>query len=322
MPKKLQPAIRTMNYASNASGQSTIDVAKDLSLVNRRGYSGGYQYGIQSVEAIFIQDPAVDTMYITVSTAGDSWSVHNAFVKSKALWNEMNQLVLEDNPSVAGKWADYKVYLDAGHAAAAAAAPFSDILPFNTLGPYQQGEWNRAVFVMPQHDVNPGTGVPDPALEFTGHLIGDDTGVASGDSKGLVLAYQDSRATMSFDNPNVPADFSNSFFNLLTDSGSQEPELANVIEDANDDPPYHDANYPGGSTNAPYPVVQDTCAVTSGSPNGLIAPFTAECGLIRVTCSAYKNGAPVSEYDYSNVTFLLNVAAGRYKGVAALPMGQ
>ena len=64
-------------------------------------------------------------------------------------------------------------------------------------------------------------------------------------------AYADSRAAVNPDQPNVPAGMATSFFNLLTDSGSQEPELATVIEQEGDNPPYDLLNYPGGSANTP-----------------------------------------------------------------------
>ena len=62
----------------------------------------------------------------------------------------MNKEVLDDNPSVQGKWADYKVYLTESQSGA------------NTLdnldgagGDYPDNEWEISRYVVPQHDVDP-----------------------------------------------------------------------------------------------------------------------------------------------------------------------
>jgi hypothetical protein len=106
---------------------------------------------------------------------------------------------------------------------------------------------------MPQHDVDPATGEPLPALSRTAVLIGDNSASypASGSRVSLAQSYMESRATVQPVDPNVPAAMSTSFFNLLTDSGSQEPELADIIEDENDQPPYATDDYPGTTNNAP-----------------------------------------------------------------------
>ena len=61
---------------------------------------------------------------------------------------------------------------------------------------------------------------------------------------------------------------STSFFNLLTDSGSQEPELADVIEDENDEPPYDQDEYPGGGVNAIVPQPVHYAAVSASEVRG------------------------------------------------------
>lgn len=320
MPKKLQPAVRSLLYTMPVGGRAYIDLAKDLSATNRRGYDQGRQYGVESIEFMFTADPAVtDTIFCQVHTAGNSWFVHNAHTKGEALWNEMNDLVLHDNPSIKGKWHDYKVYLDGDMASG--TYPILDPQQFGGAGSaYQMGEWEYSKYVMPQHEVDPVTGDPLAALEYFAHLVGDDTGVASGDSQGLVKAYAESRSTVFFDNPNVPAGLPTSFFNLLTDSGSQEPELAAVIIDDNDDPPYHDANYPQGDANAIGPVCQDLTVASTPHPNGHIGPFVAECGLIMINMIGSLAGAsaPIP----TGLAVRVNLMPGSYKGVASLPMGQ
>ena len=312
---KPQKAVRTLTYTVPA-GLSTIDIMKDLSIVNRKLFRQGYCVGIESVEFGYTGNPAsFDTLRLTAGTAGDTWSVHNAHVKGHALWNQMNQLVLEDNPSIAGKWADYKVRLDVEHQSGGTLAPLD-----GQGNPYLAGEWIYSTYTMPQHVVNAATGEPLPADITTAHLLGDDLGVPGAlTSIGLVKAYAESRATVFDNNPNVPAGMSDSFFNLLTDSGSQEPELSLEIEFQNDDPPYDLLNYPGSVANAPTPIDSEFSLASVGQPTGILSPFVAQCGLIRLNNEAFLNGAQVTA---AAMTVRVTVMAGKYKGIAAIPMGQ
>jgi hypothetical protein len=215
---------------------------------------------------------------------------------------------------------DFKIRLDSQHFTA------NNLIPRDGGGiSYQQGEWIYSTFVLPQHDIDPATGLPLAAAEVVAHLIGDDTGVPApgfppSASLGLVKAYEESRATVFDNNPNVPGGFSTSFFSQLTDSGSQEPELADTIERSNDDPPYNMTNYPGGDTNAVNPIVTEFASASVGAPNGTLSSFVAQCGLIKFNVQATKDGVNVPINFI--VDAIVNVMVGKYKGVAAIPMGQ
>lgn len=311
---KIQKAIRHLNYQVPA-GISYIDIMKDLSAMNRKLFRQGMAVGIESIEYFYTPNPSHDVQRLTAYTAGDSWSVHNAHVKGHALWNEMNELVLADNPSIKGTWADYKVYLDDAMRTGTTLSPFVDGVALN------MGEWNYSDYVLPQHEVDPATGQPLAADQCQAHLIGPNVGTPGAFiSVGLVEAYEKSRATVQTDDPNVPAGVGQSFFSLLTDSGSQEPELADIIILENDQPPYDLDNYPGGSVNAANPIETDFAVATVGSPTGLMQPFVAQCGLIRLNNLAFN--AAGESVTAPTIFMRVNVMAGNYKGIAAVPMGQ
>ena len=317
--RKLQKVQRDLIFQV-PSGTHYIDTAQALSMVNRKLFKQGHVFGYEGAEIYFTPTATAVINQVQIQTAGDTWPVHNAHVKGNALWNQMNQLVLEDNPSVEGKWADYKVFLDTAHRAYFFGP--GNLIPRDGSGvQYVAGEWLYSTYVMPQHVVDPVTGNPIAADETQSHLVGPDSGaVGAFLSVGLVNAYQESRATVQAQAPNVPAGMSDSFFNLLTDSGSQEPELADVIENANDAAPYDLLNYPGGAVNAANTLVIEEMVATVGSPTGLTGPFIAQCGLIKIINSAFDAaGSPVSA---PTLTFRLRLMAGKYKGVAAIPMGQ
>ncbi len=330
----MQPAITDLAFtipagtnpdgtAGRTDARSYIDTARELSKCNRRLYSQSKCYAYQGLTFIW-RDSAtqpIESIEIVVRTAGNTWIVHNAHVKGEALWHQMQELVLEDNPSVKGKWHDYKVRLSTQQISA------RQLVVKDGAGvSVKSGEWAVSTYVMPQHEVNPTTGEPLAAEEFTACLIGPD----SASIKSLVQAYEDSRATVSADQPNVPAGVSTSFFNLLTDSGSQEPELADVIIDENDNPPYDLDEYPGGATNANVPWPVGYASISSAEVDGRVGGFIAPCGLLEIEINGYNSAlvtpanptgvVPVA--DMPAIDILLHVAPGMYKGVAAVDMGQ
>ena len=318
---KIQPAITTIalrtDPTSSGSYLNYVDTAKQLSKINRRLYSQGRLYGYQGLSFIWKSTgtgaTAVATIECKVKTAGNTWIVHNAFVKGKALWDEMQQLVLEDNPSIAGKWHDFKLQLDGGQSSIRTMEARD-----GAGNLYASGEWALSEYVMPQHSVD-AAGNPLPAIQYTPLLIGADTA----SKRSLVKAYEESRATVSANQPNTPAGLTTSFFNLLTDSGSQEPELALTIEAENDNPPYDLNNYPGGATNGVNPTIVGYSAISSEEVDGHIGPFVAPCGLLQIEIVGYdSNGDEVEPANMPDVDILLHVAPGTYKGVAAVPMGQ
>lgn len=324
---KMQPAVTDLSFKTTPAEAGIshlwyVDTARALSRVNRRGYSQSRMYAYQGLTFIWKSEnsaspPALTDLAVIevkVATAGNTWVVHNAHVKGHALWNQMNDLVLEDNPSIQGKWADFKIQL---------SDSVSGIRTLDVLdgagNVYKEGEWDSSKFVMPQHVVDPVTGQPMPAEEFTAVMIGADTA----SKRSLVQAYQESRSTVQEFDPNVPAGLSTSFFNLLTDSGSQEPELADVIEAANDRPPYDVDEYPGSTTNADVACVVGYGAISPQEVDGHIGGFVAPCGLVEFQIRGFKyNGDEVASADMPAIEILLHVAPGMYKGVASVPMGQ
>ena len=303
-----------------------IDIAQCLSMINRKLFSQQYSYSISSIEARFIE-PTVgiidpwDSISVEVATVGDTWTVQNGWVKGKALHEEMQDLVLDDNPSISGKWAEFKVYYDNHHMQANMIGLNNNLLPYGSGDiPALEGEWEYSTFVLPQHEVD-AAGIPLPAIEVQGTLIGDDQQLPFGpNSRSLAKAYALSRATVAPATPNVQPGVATSFFNLLTDSGSQEPELAAVIIDENDFPPYDIDVYPGVGANIAQGFVQGSKIMNIHMPNMVIPGFDAQCGLLRVKIESTFGGNLTA--GCPSVHLRLKLKRGSYKGIAAQPMGQ
>jgi hypothetical protein len=318
MPK-IEVAQLDLAYQIPANTQTVwIDQFRSLSRVNRRKYDQGRVIANRGLTFAFRQAAAPDntiaTIEVKVKTAGSTWVIHNSYVKAEAMWKEMQDLVLDDNPSVKGKWHDLKIQLHENQTVPLTLPVLDGAgVPLTTTG----AEWTYSVFVEPQHSVDTVTGDPLAAAEFTGLLMGDHTA----SKKSFVKAYQLSRATVSADQPNVPATFSDSFWNVLTDMGSQEPELAVRIAAEDDNPPYDLLNYPGADANAPGPYVQGFAAISTAEVDGRIGPFTAECGLIELEVKAFDS-AGVQLSVVPAIDVILHTMPGTYKGVAAIKMGQ
>lgn len=314
--RKIEPATLRLQYEVAPNATKYLDIFSDLSRVNRKLMKQGQALAIDSIEIHQDLGTTNTAVELTVRTAGNNWITHNAWVKGKALWDQMNNEVLEDQPSIQGKWADFKVYLTEGMSSA------------NTLKctdgaggawPATEIEWAYSKFVLPQHDVDPATGAALPAQEAVAALVGEDDVAGAIWRMSLVNAYELSRASVSNFMPNVPAGSPDSFYSRLMDLGGQETELSTVIVDANDLPPYSNTtgNYPGGAgfTGAAKPlVVQGKCITNIYNPTAIIPGFIAPCGLLQI--------ASVAEGVAENFKVFVNLRAGPSRGVLAAPMGQ
>ncbi len=304
----MQPAEVALTFkldAGTASNVKYIDIGQCLSFVNRRLYNQGYNYYVSRVTYLNGSGGGLNLL-----TLPDTWVTSNAWVKAKALWNNMNNKVLKDNPSTQGKWADFKVFFDAAHrnGGTASAGPTLNLLPIdgsNTA--VEDGEWVMSEYVQPQHNVNAATGEVLAADEYTAHMLGPDVaGAGAPDlikSAGIIHGYADTRARVQAE-PAVPGDMSTSWMTLLTDDGSQEPELAQLIEDQNDLPPYAETNYPGGDTNFIGGVAQTIMVTTTSLAVDKDLGFKVPLGLIKVVHVSQGDG-----------NLILHLTPGHHKGV-------
>jgi len=138
----------------------------------------------------------------------------------------------------------------------------------------------------------------------------------------LILGYQDSRATVQAEDPDLPAEYSNNMYaTIATDENLVADEVAQNMEDENDEPPYDQDDYPGSDTNSDEPWLQDLAFASTSVPLGVVPGFVAQCGLIRMFLGARNvSGGTIGTAPESLVQ--VHLVPGNYKGVAALPMGQ
>ena len=255
--KRLEPAVTTLTFDLGSQGSTKyLDLAENLSIMNRKLIPQGQKMMVTgfTVLADNIDPTTVGSTVVKLSVIPDNWVSANAHTKGEALWNDMRDLVLDDNPSVKATWSDFKVFMDYGHANGNTFDPATGRWSSNLYVEDSEGtiakttfrDWDYAQVVMPQHDVNPATGLPDPPLSHTLHMQGPDMS-ASGSyidgSFGIIEGYENSRALVQ-NSPDTPAGLPTTWMTLISDKGSQEPELTDNIDEENNTPPYSRASYP------------------------------------------------------------------------------
>lgn len=308
-----------LGTVTNATTSKTIDIGESLSYVNRRMYEQSHTYGIESVEALCLPNEDFITSnnmnLMVLSSAPLTWVTANAHTKAKAIWKEMQDQVLDDNPSLEPAWSQFIVFLDATHQAAGVGA---NLLPVDAAGNEPgAGEWDPSTMVLPDWNT------ANTADGFELHLLGADVGGPIGTnpltSGGIIKMYQETRARVR-ETPTTEADLSESWGIRVMDLGGQESELSDIIVEEGNIPPYDRDDYVGGDGNWSIPAMRDQLYTNSFNLTSNTIGFAVPCGLLRIT----TNNLLDPEEDGGNCTMLvkLTIGYGNYKGVAAIPMKQ
>jgi len=303
---KLKPAQLNLTYEL-ADGDSYIDFAADLSRINRRMYKQGKTYACAGVSFGFAPSPSTpDVVVGGVFTAGDTWVVHNAWTKAKAVWTkQQNRALRAVGHSAKATWSDFKVYLDDAHRAGTIVSAVA-----GDGAAVGAGEWLYSKLVHEADDAS--------IDEWYLHLIGGDVSTTD---KSLILGYQESRATVQPEDPDLPDQYSTNMYALLAqDIDAVADEVAQNIESTNDEPPYDHDDYPGSDTNSDFPWLQQFTTASVGLPSARLPGFQAECGLVMFRFNGLNADASSAVVPPSLVTF--HLMPGNYQGVLAENMGQ
>lgn len=299
--KSKTPATRYLRYQFTSSGtpgtetSHYVDLAKDLSIVNRRLYRQGRDYHVKKITIVSTDTPNGGNR-ISVSTAMDNWVTRESWKRAFRVFNKMNSEAQENlSGNIQGTWHDFKVYLSEDHKAATPNLPLD-----NGGNSAVLNEWVYSDFVTPD-----GTTSADA---FAVGLLGNHAGVAGALTYvGLIKSYGESRATVNQDDPTVPGEASDDPLANVFDYGTTLDEVVDNLEFDNDRPPYDVATYPGDDGNLPKPiVVQDTCLVDG---RATMAGFNAICGLLEFELKSTNPNDVIS--------VLIELAPGKYRGIGA-----
>jgi len=311
---KITPAVRYLRYEianSGTPGTETshfIDLARDISAINRRFYRQGRDYHVKRVTIVSANtnqnqgaDPAAATNAgrVSIATVPDSWMVRGAWKRGFALWNKMNDQVHDVMAStLKPKYHDFKIR----GIGAYAQSPTYLVPKDNGGNDVALGEWSYSSIVSP--DGTTGTDA------YNLHLLGDHISSGAGNytSVGLVKSYAETRATVDNNEPNMAQVNTDDPLLNLFDDGTQVDEIADNLLSLGEDAPYSLGTYPGETGNMPQPlVVQDTTLGTDGKAT--VGGFNAICGLVEI-----ESRSPLANDVYS---ILVELAPGKYRGVKA-----
>jgi len=312
---KQTPAVRYLRYRLTTSenpGTETshfIDLARDLSKVNRRLYRQGRDYHVKKISVVStntitgyqptLLDPNnfQNAGMISASTCPSSWVSYGAWKRGFQTWNRMNKVATDQSSgNIAGTWADFKVHLSLDMKNATLLTPVD-----NGNNAYQGGEWMYSTLVTPD-----GTTTAD---EFELTMLGNHDGAAgSRNTVGLIKSYGESRPTVSATgSPAVPGDADDDPLINIFDYGTTIDDVVDNLEHDNDYPPYDPANYPGDDGNGPKPAVVQHSSISDG--RATLGSFTAFCGLLELEVFS-PNASDL-------FSVLVELAPGNYRGIKA-----
>ena len=126
--KKIEPAVRTLTFATPGSGasRSYIDLSQVASLVNRRFYRQGINWAVAGFKVSSLKSGVVNVYKLP-----ETWVMSNAWEKSLRTWQKMNDQALEESPSIKPRFLDFKIYADDQHHLAGFGA---NLLPLSGAG--------------------------------------------------------------------------------------------------------------------------------------------------------------------------------------------
>jgi len=322
--KKLQPAVMNLSFTPMGNGTNYIDLSRAASVVNRRFYRQGINWSVAGFTVTTAGNTAPGS--VTICKAPTTWVTYNAWVKGRAMWEKMKDQVLDGEPSIDGKYADFKINLDSTMAGAslqtANPATSNQILqpvdcaynfPYNDGG-FAVQEWVYSDIHIP---TDGGAAAPE---EFNLHLVGGDS-TGTNQSKGVIHGYGLSRSRpINTGDPNVGIE---GWMTELFDLADNLEEVRDGIITHNDRPPYpvEDSSstneaYPGGQQYSTEVVGYASFGTSVGSTGSITLQRSIKggmfpCGLIEVKSDL----SGPSFYD-----LIVHLVPGHHRGYLCEPM--
>ena len=282
-------AISRMRFKGTANGTFYIDLAKSLSLQERRMHR---QKQIFTVYGGYFVDN--DGNRIDINTAPMTWISKRAVNRGFAMWRKMVAKTF-DNMGAAqsrAKYRDFKVYLDNQHGN-------SPLLPTDASGLALAGtstDWDYSTLTSADPD-GPGGSDPDA---YSLAIVGQHTGSDPNWTRiGLIESWFNSRDPPDAIEPRDVLDRTDPLMNLF-DTGDVDDDRMQVINTENDGAPYDEVTAFGNAqANGSSNNLQRVSTARPTANTTLVAPihgFQALCGLMQI-----KVGSDTSSNDWELV---------------------
>ena len=301
--KHTNPTQLRLSFELTGGATKFIDIGMALSVINRKFYRQGVYYYVNSVEVYNDADEVVDLLVIP-----DTWVTRNAYVRAKQSWDDMNELALLANPTIAPKYHDFKIYMSDLHRSTGSVSPSTHGVNASSLT-NDPDEWAYSQMVSADDDGDSN----QQADNFYLHMLGPHNGTPDDwVSVGIVKSYGDTRlaanaaGTPTIDVADLLAD---PIANLLDYSSEEQVnDIITRLDEDNDLTPYDGNGYMGSSSVR---QMQHVSRLVTTATNGRAVTGPGFCvpfGLIAVD-------SQVSSDD--NFRVVLNIAPGTYNGVYA-----
>ena len=327
--KKIEPAVQTFlvttPVATGGGGPTTsfIDLSQIASLLNRRFYRQGLNWAVSGMK-IFSGVAG----QITISILPETWIMSNSWEKGFRTWQRLNNEAMSETESVRPRFLDFKIYADADHHAAGAAA---NLLPQNiNLGgtALTPGEWEYSKLVIPKtdgtDDVNSreflavGASYPGPSAATTLNAV------------SLIEGYAASRSLPAKEDPNTPADArdaagtapENWMQATFNEGTEQDDAVLTDLTTENNIAPYPfegdgvhiDTMYPNGANQFSGMQIHDYETISNTTIGGItrVKGGMFPCGLIRIDHTAPEVTG--------NLAIQIDLVPGNHRGYLCEPM--
>jgi hypothetical protein len=322
--RKTTPAVTRLWFHINSRNDyNYVDLSLAASIANRRFYRQSSQWAVAGMSLHTFADSATPTVApngsFTVQKIPDTWVAHNAHTKAKSLWMQSQRQVLDENPSIKGKYNDFKIFMDEDMTGSSiqgigtsAAADTEILVPVDALNNATRvGEWIYSTVQLPDD------GGSNPPTEVTMHMVGDDV-TSAPESRSIIHGYALSRSRPQKHDPNIPSD--GGWMNDVFDVADNLDEIREDVTENNDVPPYRvgDANdplpsqdaefYPGGPNNVPGNALHSRQFISASTIGG---KTHIEGGLFG--CGLMKFNWNISDAQGS-MYLAIDLVPGNYKG--------
>lgn len=300
-PPKIEPSEMTLRFSTiNFNGARTfyVDLSQVASLVNRRFYRQGLNWGVSGFKILSAASDTVGS--VSISKLPNTWVMSNAWHKSFAMWMQMNKEAMEETESIRPKFLDFKVFADDIHH----AAGFGANLLLNSLNAVATaGEWESAKLRIPIGPAQPGVTTNREVIATGASYPGP--GFSALDAVSMIEGYASSRALPFITDPNVPDDIEDAdglqpenWMSALFNEGTEQTQevLLDLITENNQAPypfensidpttglPVPDTMYPGGANQLQGLQIHDESLITATTIGGItrLKGGNFPCGLIR-----------------------------------------
>ena len=274
--KKTSPTVLRLSFEGTGNSTRYIDVARALSIINRKFYRQGVYYYVNSVELYNNEDA-----YVDLHTLPDNWITKNAWNRAFQKFQKMNSLADNGVSFPRPKYHDFKVLMSTLHLPDGSNTMDPDMFGINgnnsSIAP---DEWVYSKFTTMISNADHGDNSNMDADEFVVTMLGSHDGPEhSRTSVGLIKSYQDSRAQPDpHGSPQLASAIDGDpLANLFDASADQALEsIRDNLDEDNDQTPYDANAYIGHSNNHMQHVARLATSAVSGrvaKSSGFCAPM-------------------------------------------------